>query len=176
MQDALYRMLTLQEVVNEMCGSIVTSGADRLENAGLARTPQIIAPGAADLIDTPTWKKLPRKYKDRPYHAHNRLIASVTLTRQEREKAAKLIAKKLSKAKAPVKMIMPLQGIDEWDREGADLHAPEDLAAFAKALKGAIKKPVELIELDAHINDKVFADKVLEIFDDWVNKGIIKNE
>ena len=157
-----------------MCGSVVTSGADRLENAGLAGIPQIIAPGAADLIDLPTWEKIPRKYKDRPYHAHNRLIASVTLTKQEREKAAKLIAKKLNKAKAPVKFIMPLHGIDEWDREGNDLHAPADLEAFAKALRTAVKKPVELIELDAHINDKAFADKVLAIFDEWVAQGIIK--
>jgi len=173
-QFAAVMDFSLQEVVNEMCDSIVTSGTDRLENAGLAGIPQIIAPGAADLIDMPTWKKVPRKYKNRPYHAHNRLIASVTLTQAEREKAAKLIAKKLSKAKAPVKMIMPLKGIDEWDREGADLHAPEDLNAFAQALKKSIKMPVELIELDAHINDKAFADKVLEIFDDWVAKGIIQ--
>lgn len=175
-QFAAVMDFSLQEVVNEMCGSIVTSGADRLENAGLAGIPQIIAPGAADLIDTPAWKKLPRKYKDRPYHAHNRLIASVTLTKKERKKAAKLIAKKLSKAKAPVKMIMPLKGIDEWDREGGDLHAPTDLAAFAKALKNNIKHPVELIEVNAHINDKAFADKALEIFDAWVANGIIKKQ
>ena len=50
---------SLQEVANEMKGSIVTSGKDRLENAGLAGIPMIVAPGAIDLIDTPTWKKIP---------------------------------------------------------------------------------------------------------------------
>jgi len=102
---------SLQEVVNEMCGSIVTSGIDRLENAGLAGIPQIVAPGAADLIDIPTWKKVPEKYEGRPYHAHNRLIASVTLTKEERIQSAQLIAEKLSKAKAPQEMICMPQTI-----------------------------------------------------------------
>ena len=28
-------------------------------------------------------------------------------------------------------------------------------------------------EINAHINDHVFADKALEILDDWIEKGII---
>jgi len=83
------------------------------------------------------------------------LIASVTMTPDERREAARLICEKLSSAKAPVKLIMPLQGIEEWDREGNDLHDAEGIA------------------LDAHINDALFAETVLDIFDTWVAEGII---
>ncbi len=164
---------SLQELVNDMKGSMVTSGSDRLEAAGAAGIPQLIAPGATDLIDVPTWKALPTEFEARPYHAHNRLIASVTMTAAERRDAAKLICKKLSQAKAPVKLIMPLQGIEEWDREGNDLHDAEGLAALVDELRKLAKDPIELIELDAHINDKAFADKVLDIFDAWVKEGIV---
>lgn len=40
---------------------------------------------------------------------------------------------------------------------------------------GAIQPPVELTEINAHINDQVFADKVLEIFDGWVAEGVVKS-
>ena len=36
-----------------------------------------------------------------------------------------------------------------------------------------MKPNVDLIELDCHINDKEFVNKVLEIFDEWVEQGII---
>lgn len=109
---------SLQELVNDMKGSIVTSWSDRLEAAGAAGIPQLIALGATGLIDVPTWTVLAAGFEARPYHAHNRLIDSVSMTAAERRDAARLICKKLSRAKAPVKLIMPLQGIEEWDREG----------------------------------------------------------
>jgi len=164
---------SLQEVVNEMKDSIVTSGSDRLEAAGAMGIPQIVAPGATDLIDIPTWKDLPSDFVDRPYHAHNRLIASVTMTPDERREAARLICEKLSSAKAPVKLIMPLQGIEEWDREGNDLHDAEGLAALADEFAKVAKAPIDFIALDAHINDALFAETVLDIFDTWVAEGII---
>lgn len=165
---------SLQELVNDMKGSIVSSGSDRLEAAGAVGIPQLIAPGATDLIDIPTWKALATEFEARPYHAHNRLIASVTMTAAERRDAARLICKKLSQAKAPVKLIMPLQGIQEWDREGNDLHDAEGLAALVDEFRKLAKDPIEVIELDAHINDKAFADKVLDIFDAWVEEGIVQ--
>ena len=164
---------SLQEVVNDMKGSIVSSGSSRLEAATKAGIPQIIAPGATDLIDVPTWKTLPPDFEGRPYHAHNRLIASVTMTAEERREAARLICQKLSKATAPVKLIMPLQGIEEWDRKGNDLHDELGLAALADEFRKVTKEPVELIELDAHINDEAFAQKVLDILDVWIDEGVL---
>ena len=40
---------------------------------------------------------------------------------------------------------------------------------------GTIQPPVELTEINAHINDQVFADKVLEIFDGWIAEGVVKS-
>jgi uncharacterized protein (UPF0261 family) len=165
--------LGLAEVANENENSVVTSGKTRLENAGLAGIPQIVAPGGLGLIDLPTWSDLPKKYATREYHAHNRLIASVLMDEKEMKKLARTIAQKLSKATAPTVYISPLQGLIEWDRVGEPLYNPSVLSAFSSEIKKNIKKPVQLIELDAHINDSAFTDKVLEIFDNWVAKGVI---
>lgn len=165
--------LSLAEVANENENSVVTSGKNRLESAGLAGIPQIVAPGGLGLIDLPTWSDLPKKYAKREYHAHNRLIASVLMDEKEMKKLARTIAQKLNKASAVAVYISPLQGLIEWDRIGEPLYNPSVLNAFSSEIKKNIKEPVQLIELDAHINDTLFTDKVLEIFDDWMEKGIV---
>jgi uncharacterized protein (UPF0261 family) len=165
--------LCLQEVGNDLAGSVVTAGKTRLESAGHAGIPQIVAPGATDMVDFQAWKDVPSRYKGRPFHAHNRLIASVTTAAEDRERLARAIGQKLSTARGPVKFILPLRGVEEWDRPGEPLHDPGGLQAFIRAARQSIRPPAELIELDAHINDQAFADLVLTIFDGWTAAGIV---
>jgi len=165
---------SLQEVANEMKGSIVTSGADRMENAGKMGIPLMVAPGAIDLIDTPTWKDLTEDLQNREYHAHNRLIASVTMHAEERRQMAQLISKKLAMAKGKTAFFLPLQGIEEWDRKGNPLHDAEGHLAFCEEIKNCIPAVVQFIEIDAHINDQAFADAVVKLFDEWVKAGIVE--
>ena len=163
--------LCLQEVANEVNASVVTSGADRLEAAGRMGIPQIVAPGASDMIDVQSWRNLPSVYEDRPYHAHNRLIGSVAMTADERRHVARVFAQKLGRAQGPTAFILPLRGVNEWDRPGQPVHDPVGLAAFADEIRQCMKPPVQLHELDAHINDPAFADAVMAIFDEWVEQG-----
>lgn len=165
--------LCLQEVGNEAHGSVVTSGADRLEAAGLEGIAQIVAPGGIDMIDMQTWKPVRDDYQGRPYHAHNRLIASVLMTPSERRAAARLVAHKLARAKGPTAFISPLRGIEAWDRPGEGLHDPEGLASFTDEIRRQVAEPVRLVEIDAHINDPLFCETVLGIFDEWVAEGRI---
>jgi uncharacterized protein (UPF0261 family) len=165
--------LSLQEISNGLNGSVVSAGADRLESAGRRGIPQIVAPGCMDLVDLPTWAPLPERYADRGYHAHNRLIASVTLTPEERRVSARAVADKLAAASGPTAFVLPLQGIEEWDKAGEPVHDPAGLAAFLEEARAAIGPPTEVHEVDAHINDDAFSDKVLDIFDAWVERGTI---
>ena len=164
----------LQEVVNHENGMLATSsGSDRLENAGRMAIPQIIAPGAIDMVDMPSWQPVQAQFADRPYHAHNRLIGSVITDPQARRRSARTIAAKLAKACGPVAFILPVGGIEEWDLPGEPLHEPEGLDAFMDEMRAAVQPPIHFHEIPEHINSPEFAAKALEIFDDWVAKGII---
>ncbi|MEM7059090.1 MAG: Tm-1-like ATP-binding domain-containing protein [Pseudomonadota bacterium] len=164
--------LALPELGNLLAGSVAHAGADRMLNAGRAGIPQLIAPGCLDLIDFAGWQEIPDRYKDRPFHAHNRLIKSSGLNADERRETAREIAQRIGPSNAPVQVLLPLQGIEEWDKPGEPAHDPDALAAFIDEMRTVIPAD-QLIEVDAHINDQAFADAALKVFDCWVEDGTI---
>lgn len=164
----------LSELGNLLAGSVINAGSNRMLSAGKAGIPQLIAPGCIDLIDFAGWQDIPEQYLDRPFHAHNRLIKCSALNNEERRESAREIGRRLSRSTSPTHVILPTAGIEEWDKPGEPAHDPEGLAAFNDEMRSAIKAPVQLSEIDAHINDQAFADKALEIFDSWVADGIVQ--
>lgn len=162
-----------QELGNHIHGSSISAGADRLTQAGLNGTPQIIAPGCYDLVDIVGWQPLPDKWSQHPTHAHNRLLTSVVLNEEERGRVAQAHARQLATAKGPVALLLPLLGLGEWDREGAELHNKAGLDSFIAELAAVVPEQVSVHRIDGHINDAVFAEAALKVFDDWRAQGIV---
>ena len=165
--------LCTQELGNHVNGSNISAGADRLTNAGLNGTPQIVAPGCYDLVDIVGWKPLPDKWSDHMKHEHNRLLTSIVLGVDERKSVARAHSEQLAKATGPVAMLLPEHGLGEWDRAGADLHNQAGLDAFLLELENTLPSNVVAHRIDCHINDAAFADKALEVFDGWRASGLV---
>jgi uncharacterized protein (UPF0261 family) len=164
---------SLQELANDLGGSCVSAGPDRLRGAGRRGVPQIVAPGAVDMVDFPAWQPVPAALADRPVHVHNRLIASATSAAPLRADIAREIGARLAQARGPACLLLPLQGVEAWDRPGEPLHDPEGLQAFVSAMRAAVAPGMRCIELDAHINDAAFADAALAVLDAWVEEGVV---
>ena len=165
--------LCTQELGNHVNGSNISAGADRLTNAGLNGTPQIVAPGCYDLVDVIAWEPLPEKWSEHMKHEHNRLLTSIVLDDDERRLVARAHSAQLAKATGPVAMLLPEQGLGEWDRAGADLHNQAGLSAFLLELEQTLPRNVVAHRIECHINDAKFADKALEVFDSWRASGFI---
>jgi uncharacterized protein (UPF0261 family) len=164
---------SLQELVNHLAGSCVTAGPDRMRGAGLAGVPQIVAPGATDMVDYPAWTAAPARFAGGPAHAHNRLMASSCVDHAMRREVARAMGQRLGEATAPTVLLVPCQGIEAWDRPGQPLHDPEGLAALVDELQKGVPANTRLVTLDAHINDEAFAQAALDIFDGWVRDGVV---
>lgn len=164
---------SLQEVVNHLAGSPVTAGPDRLRAAGRAGIPQLVAPGATDMVDFPAWRGCPDRFEGRAVHQHNRLIASVSVDGGTRRAIARDIGHRLSQATGPTCLLLPEFGVEEWDREGQPLHDPAGLSAFLDEMPGAVGPGVDVLQVAAHINDEAFADAALAVFDRWIASGIV---
>ncbi|MFT6676701.1 MAG: hypothetical protein ACJAVM_002906 [Sulfitobacter sp.] len=162
-----------QELGNHLHGSNISAGADRLSNAGRKGIPQLIAPGCYDLVDIVGWQAIPDKWADHPKHAHNRLLTSIVLNIKERKAVARAHCAQLAKATGPTAVLLPQLGLGEWDRAGADLHDPAGLAAFFAELETHCPATAEITKIDGHINDDIFAQTALSVFDDWCAAGLI---
>ncbi|MBY5933982.1 Tm-1-like ATP-binding domain-containing protein [Tateyamaria omphalii] len=164
----------LSELGNLLAGSVVNAGTDRMLNAGRAGIPQIVAPGCLDLIDFAGWQDIPDRFQDRPFHVHNRLVKCSGYNGDERRETAREMANRLKQSDAPVHVLLPNQGIEEWDRPGGAAHDPEAFADFCDEMRTQMTDPLQFTELDCHINDQVFADAALQIFDGWIADGTIR--
>ncbi|WP_282170379.1 Tm-1-like ATP-binding domain-containing protein [Ruegeria atlantica] len=164
----------MQEFANMLAGSLVSSGQDRLTNAGRAGVPQMVAPGALDLLDFAGWQDIPDQYADRPFHEHNRLIKSAVFNAKERRAAIREMAGRLKQSTGPTHFFLPTGGVEEWDREGQEAHDPEALAEMVDEARNVMPAVASTSEIDAHINDDAFCDAVLQQFDKWMNDGVVK--
>jgi len=160
-----------QELGNYIHGSSISAGETRLESAGRAGIPQIVAPGCYDLVDVIGWQELAARWDGYPTHAHNRLITSVVLREADCLMVADAHLERLARATGPTAFLLPAGGCGEWDRPGADLHNPDGLRAFMGRLLADCPGNVELHHLDAHINDDAFAEAALAVLDAWIAAG-----
>lgn len=165
-----------QELGNHINGSNISAGAGRLSNAGLNGIPQLVAPGCYDLVDIVGWQPIPDKWATHSKHAHNRLLTSIVLNNEERKQVARAHSEQLAKAKGPTALLLPGHGLGEWDREEAELHDREGLEIFLAELEATCPDTVEKHKIDGHINDAIFAETALSVFDSWCADGQVMRE
>jgi len=72
--------------------------------------------------------------------------------------------------------LIPMQGWSIYGSSGGPLYDPQGNALLLKALKQHLQKKIQLVEVDAHINDEEFADICVERMVDLLNliNGCIK--
>ena len=154
--------VTTTELADELVGGILSAGADRLEAAGKAGLPQVIAPGALDMVNFGPPDTVPEKFRDRLFYQHNPTVTLMRTTTEEMAELGRIMARKLSDARGPTTVIIPMQGVSAIDKTAQPFDSPEARAAWRENLKANIASNVTVIEMDAHINDDEFAMKLAE--------------
>jgi uncharacterized protein (UPF0261 family) len=159
--------ITTTELADELAGGVLSAGPDRLTAAGLAGVPQVVSLGALDMVNFGPRDTVPDWYKHRLFYQHNPTVTLMRTTPEEMDRLGKGIAEKTSASNSPTCVMVPLKGVSAIDAEGKAFWWPEADAALFQSVRNWIAPNVELIELDRHINDPVFAEacanKLLEL-------------
>ncbi|MCY3742458.1 MAG: Tm-1-like ATP-binding domain-containing protein [Candidatus Poribacteria bacterium] len=153
---------TTTELADELVGGILSAGPDRLEAAGQSGLPQVVAPGALDMVNFGPPDTVPEKFSDRLFYQHNPTVTLMRTTAEETAELGRTMARKLSEAQGPTTVIIPTQGVSAIDKTGQPFDSPEARTAWIDNLKAHIGDNVTVIEMDAHINDDEFATKLAE--------------
>lgn len=153
---------TTTELADELVGGILSAGPDRLEAAGKSGIPQVVAPGALDMVNFGPPDTVPEQFSDRLFYQHNPTVTLMRTTAEETAELGRIMARKLSEAQGPTTVIIPAQGVSAIDKTGQPFDSPEARIAWIENLKAHIADNVTVIEMDAHINDDEFAIKLAE--------------
>jgi uncharacterized protein (UPF0261 family) len=144
----------------------------RLESAGEKGIPQIFVPGGLDSIVLRKPKsEISEKYKGRKMSIHGPFVTIIRTQSEELDQLAEIIADKLNRWKGPAAVLAPLQGFSELDKRGRPFFDHQTDLAFLARLKAGLKPEIRYEEVDHHINDEKFADKVVDIYDTMSKRG-----
>ncbi len=154
--------ITTTELCDELAGGVLSAGPNRLQAAGRKGIPQVVSCGALDMVNFWAFDTVPEEYRQRNLYKHNPNVTLMRTTPEECAELGRLIAEKLNLADGPTVLMLPLLGISAIDREGEPFYDPSANDALFNALREHIRPPVELVELDMHINDPRFAKEIAE--------------
>lgn len=149
--------LTLCELADDLFGGILTAGPDRLLAAGRAGLPQLVSPGALDLVKFGPLDTVPERVLDRDVRVHNPSISVVRTTAEECAELGARVAAKLRSATGPTTVCLPLRGLSTLGAPGGPYHDPAvDEALFTAVRDGLRGSAVDVVEVDTHLNDPSF--------------------
>ena len=163
--DGVFDLVTT-EVLQHMFHGLNDAGPARLEAAGRKGIPQLVAPGKADIITFDMTQGIPERLRDRKLSVHTPIRVVARTTKEERAQLGTVMAEKLNKAIGPTTVIIPKKGFSAADKEGNDWYDPEANLALIEALKRDLKPEIKLVEVDAHINDRLFAETAAMLLDE----------
>ena len=119
--------------------------------------PQVIVPGGANIIGLGEIAYLKRSYLERPHYHHSRLFTHVKMTEAEMHRCAEVLAADLTRARAPVTVLVPMGGFSAEDRPGGAVEDEALRGVFLDTLRAELGGCAPIVARDEHINDPVFA-------------------
>lgn len=157
---------TLAELCSEAFGGIFSAGPERLKAAGRRGIPQVVVPGAIEVLNFGPRATLPPHLDvpERMLIVHNPHVCAVKATQEELAHLGRTVAERLAPSTGPTAVVLPLQGLDAYEASDGPWHDPAvDRVLFA-AIKERLRADIPVTEVDANINDPLFADHVVEVF------------
>jgi uncharacterized protein (UPF0261 family) len=145
------------EVSNEMFPALLAGGPDRLTTAGKLGIPQVICPGAVEVLVFNEPETVPQRYAGRKLIRHSPQITDLRLNGDEMAELGKEVARRLQHTQSDAVFFIPKGGYDSYAVTGEGFHDPEADDRFVVELKTGLPQNIEIVERDADINNLDFA-------------------
>ncbi|MGI8879967.1 MAG: Tm-1-like ATP-binding domain-containing protein [Jatrophihabitans sp.] len=150
--------MTTTELADDLVGGVLSAGPDRLTAAGRAGIPQVIGPGALDMVNFGPEETVPAQFAGRRFFVHNPTVTLMRTTTEEMAELGTRVGQKAAAATGPTEVFWPDRGVSALDAEGQAFADPAADEACRTALADALESAgLELHRVDAHLNDPQFA-------------------
>jgi uncharacterized protein (UPF0261 family) len=158
------------EVSNEMFDALLAGGDKRLTTAGKLGLPQVLAPGAIEVLVFNEPETVPPPFNERTLIRHSPKITDVRLNGEEMAAVGREVARRLSHTTDEAIFIIPTAGYDSYGVEGCGFCDPESDRRFVEALRADLPDNIRVIERDTHIDDPAFATEAAELLIGLIEK------
>jgi uncharacterized protein (UPF0261 family) len=157
---------TIKELTDEIYGGIFDAGPSRLQTAGRKGLPQVVVPGAIEVLNFGALETVPPNLRDgsRPLVQHNAEVTAVRINRDELVHVAGVLAERLNHATGPTCVVIPEKGFDSYAAEGGPFADTASDGSFIVELGNLLRPDIEVVAAAMHINDPLFADLVADAF------------
>ena len=163
--------LTTTELADELCGGKRSAGPHRVEAAGSRGIPQVVLPGAMDMVNFGPPNTVPTRYANRLLYRHSPSTTLMRTTPEENAALGKWLGEKLARSKGPSALVLPLRGFSEYDREGGVFYDPTADLAFMDAAVAALGDRAPVVRVDARINDPDCAGQAVDMLIGLMGQG-----
>jgi len=154
--------LSLIEVSDFLVQGLFSGGPDRCKASLEKGIPTIFVPGNIDFMVAGPIEDAKVRFPGRRYHIHNEVLTAVRAEAGEFKRVADHMAGLIRKAKGPVAFLVPLLGFSNHDSPQGYLYDPSLPPVFAEYIKQAMPEGVPMAFLPHHINDKPFAEAIIQ--------------
>jgi uncharacterized protein (UPF0261 family) len=150
--------MTTTELADDLVGGVLSAGPARLTAAGAAGLPQVIAPGALDMVNFGPRDTVPERFTGRLLYVHNPTVTLMRTTANEMAELGARIGGKAAAATGPAEVFWPDRGVSALDADGQVFFDAAADAACRDALAAKLRAAGRVLHrIDAHINDPAFA-------------------
>ena len=149
-------------VGEHLFGFMRDAGPDRMESAGRKGIPQVISTCSVNHM-TPSKNKYKPDFHERRKYDLDKFRSWLRLSPEELQVVAKEFAKKLNSSLGPVKVLIPKKGWSSVDTVGNPTYDPEEDRIFVRELQAHLKPEIEVMEVDANMEEPLFAEAVFKV-------------
>lgn len=154
--------ITTTEWADELVGGTLTAGPHRLEAAARAGVPAVVVPGCLDMVNFGARDTVPPRFEGRNFYIHNPQVTLMRTNAAECAELGRILAEKVNGSTGPVRVLIPTRAISIISAPGQPFHDPGADAALFASIQKHLDPRIPLVELDAAINDEVFAKACAE--------------
>jgi uncharacterized protein (UPF0261 family) len=155
--------LTTTELADDLCGGVLSAGADRLLAAARTGVPTVLAPGCVDMVNFWARETVPERYRDRLLYEWNSNITLMRTNVEENRAIGERIAAAANASVGPVRVLLPLRGVSQLDSPGGAFWDPDADSACFDAIRSNLKPDIPLVEMQCNINDPIFAERAVAL-------------
>ncbi len=158
---------TTSELTDELLGGVFSAGPTRLTVAGRRGIPQVVVPGAIEVLNFGPRDSVPKAFDtpERRLVVHNPYVCAVRTSKDEALELARIMSARLNEAAGPTAVVVPLEGFDSYQKRPDGPFIDEDAdTAFCDELCRALRADIACERLPLNINDPAFADHVADRF------------